>query len=292
MTTATETELRSQPESWHRTEQMLPDVTSSLPRAGERVLIIGCGTSWFIAMAYAALREAAGEGPTDAVTATEISPVREYDRVLALSRSGTTTEIIDVLRESATPSTLITAVGDGPAAAHADQEIVLDHADETSVVQTRFATSALALLRASLGHSLQQAITDTEAVLSSDIPDAWITAPQITFLGTGWTKGLAEEAALKLREATQSWTEAYYAMEYRHGPIAIAEPGRIVCVLGEPPAGLAEQVERTGATWVADGLDPMAQLVRAHLWAVRRAEAMGLDPDAPRHLTRAVHLSS
>lgn len=288
--TATESELRSQPETWRRALKVLPEVSGRLPRPGERVLVVGCGTSWFMAMAYAALREAAGHGVTDAVTATEVSPAREYDRIVALSRSGTTTEITALLRATSTPSVLITAVGEGPAAAEASSEIVLDFADETSVVQTRFATTALVLLRASLGEDLSAAIADAEQVLSSEPADELVTAEQVTFLGTGWTKGLADEAALKMREATQSWTEAYYAMEYRHGPIAIAEPGRVVHVFGDAPDGLQDQVAATGADWVASEADPLAQLVAVHLWAVRRAALRGMDPDSPRHLTRAVHL--
>ena len=49
---------------------------------------------------------------------------------------------------------------------------------------------------------------------------------QITVVGRGWTVGLAHEAALKLRESAQFWTESYPAMEYRHGPISIATTGR------------------------------------------------------------------
>lgn len=290
--TATERELRTQPETWRRALELLPAVQDLLPRAGERVLIVGCGTSWFMAIAYAKLREAAGQGVTDALLPTEVSPARSYDRVIALSRSGTTTEIIDLLAGSSTPSVLITAVAEGPAAQHADAEIVLDFADETSVVQTRFATTALALLRASLGEDLTAAIADAEHVLAEEPAAELVDAEQVSFLGTGWTKGLADEAALKMRESSQSWTESYYAMDYRHGPIAIAQPGRVTCVLGAAPAGLREQVEATGARFVEHGIDPLAELVAVHLWAVRRSEARGLDPDAPRHLTRAVHLSS
>lgn len=289
---STEAELRSQPQTWHTALEVLPAVAQFLPRPGERVLVVGCGTSWFMAQSYAALREAAGHGVTDAVTATEVSAARTYDRILALSRSGTTTEIVDVLREESAPSVLITAVGGGLAAQHADAEIVLDFADETSVVQTRFATTALVLLRASLGEDMAPTIADVSSVLAAEPAAELVEAEQVTFLGTGWSKGLADEAALKMREAAQSWTEAYFAMEYRHGPLAIAEPGRAVVMLGQAPVGLEEQVKGTGATWVASDLDPLAQLVAVHLWAVRRAEQRGLDPDSPRHLTRAVHLPS
>jgi fructoselysine-6-P-deglycase FrlB-like protein len=292
MSSATENELRSQPETWARALDLLGGVQDSLPRQGESVLVVGCGTSWFIAMAYAKLREAAGEGLTDAATATEAPLGRSYDRVLALTRSGTTTEIVDLLKATEIPSTLVTAVADGPATPHATAEIVLDFADETSVVQTRFATTTLALLRASLGEDLSAAIADARAVLAQEPPASWIDADQISFLGTGWTKGLADEAALKMREASQSWTESYYAMEYRHGPIAIAQSGRVTFQFGAAPEGLAEQTRRTGAEFVTSDADPLAQLVGAQLWAVRRAESRGLNPDTPRSLTRAVHLET
>ena len=68
-----------------------------LPAPGERVAVAGCGTSWFMAQSYAAAREEAGQGETDAFAASEMPPGRRYDRVLVLSRSGTTTEILQLL---------------------------------------------------------------------------------------------------------------------------------------------------------------------------------------------------
>jgi fructoselysine-6-P-deglycase FrlB-like protein len=80
-------------------------------------------------------------------------------------------------------------------------------------------------------------------------------------------------------------------MEYRHGPISIAEPGRLTWMFGEAPAGLAEDVAATGATYVTSDLDPMAHLIVAQRLAVARARAAGMDPDRPRSLTRSVVLS-
>jgi fructoselysine-6-P-deglycase FrlB-like protein len=102
---------------------------------------------------------------------------------------------------------------------------------------------------------------------------------------------VAQEAALKLREAAQLWTESYPQMEYRHGPISIAQPGRAVWVLGSPVPGIAADVAATGALLVDADLDPVADLVRAQLLAVHRAQAAGLNPDQPRNLTRSVVLS-
>jgi fructoselysine-6-P-deglycase FrlB-like protein len=244
-----------------------------------------------MAMAYAALREGAGEGETDAFAGSELPVGRAYDRVIAISRSGATSEIISALQAlKGTTSTLLTAVSGSPAVEFADDAIVLDFADEESVVQTRYATSVLALLRASLGEVLTDAVEDAETALSVPIEDL-IAADQITFLGTGWTVGLAHEAALKCREAAQLWTESYPAMDYRHGPIAIAEPGRIVWVLGDVPEGLADDIAKTGARLVSSNdLDAMAQLIVAQRFAAAVAERKGLNPDAPRHLTRSVIL--
>jgi len=282
-------EVLSQPDLWAGAAEVLAGA-EGLPTPGERVAVVGCGTSWFMAQSYAALREGAGQGETDAFTASEFPAGRAYDRIVAISRSGTTTEIVQLLQATSAPSVLLTAVAGGPAAEHATAEIVLADADETSVVQTRFATTTLALLRASLGADLTAAVADARAALEAPVEEAWVQSDQLTFLGTGWTIGLAHEAALKLRESSQSWTESYVAMEYRHGPISIAEPGRVVWVFGPVPAGLAEDVAATGATLVTSDLDPLAHLVLLHRTAVARAEARGLNPDTPRHLSRAVHL--
>jgi len=285
------TEIVSQPECWRRVPSLLPAAAAILPQPGERVAVIGCGTSWFMAMAYAAMREERGQGITDAWTPDELPPTRPYDRFVALSRSGTTTEVLEVLSglRGRAPRVAITAV---PArmAAVADHVIPLEFADERSVVQTRFATTALALLRASLGEDVLPVAADAAMALDIDL-DGLADADQFTFLGAGWTIGLAQEAALKLREAAQMWTEAYPALQYRHGPMSIAEPGRVAWMFGSPPPGLAAEVGAMGARFVESGaLDPMAHLLVAQRLAVALARRRGVDPDRPRHLTRSVIL--
>ncbi len=282
-----EAEIESQPSCWREAAARLDDVRDALPRDGERVAVFGCGTSLYMAQAYAALREGKGLGLTDAFAASEFPFGRDYDRYLTITRSGTTTEVLQAV-ERLPEVTAITAVPDA-AFAEGTRAIVLGFADERSVVQTRFATSTLALLRASLGESVPA--DDAERALAEPLRTEWIDADQISFLGRGWTIGLAEEAALKARESAQLWTEAYSAMEYRHGPISIAQPGRLTWVFGTPPDGLAEDVAATGATYATSGLDPMAHLIVAQRLAVAHARARGLDPDHPRSLTRSIILS-
>ncbi|MGP3533503.1 SIS domain-containing protein [Microbacterium sp. RD1] len=283
-------EIASQPRTWSEAVQLASTVAGALPAAGERVAFVGCGTSWFVAMAVAVRREELGLGESDAFAASEFPTGRRYDRVVAISRSGTTTEIVELLSQVDGPTTLITAVADSPATAPADDVVVLDFADEQSVVQTRFATSVVAMLRSSFGDDLDGAIADARIALDIDV-DALVAVDQCTFLATGWAVGLAYEAALKTREAAQAWAESYPAMDYRHGPISIAQPGRLVWSLGGTPAGLEAEVAATGATFVEHDLDPLARLVVAQRFAVALSKAKGLDPDHPRSLTRSVILA-
>ncbi|MFI1659860.1 SIS domain-containing protein [Streptomyces sp. NPDC020472] len=306
-TSRTSVEIGSQPDTWRRAAESVASFSDALPRRGERVAVVGCGTSWFMAHAYAELREAGGHGETDAFAASEFPHGRSYDRILAITRSGTTTEVLDLLTrvEGAVATGAVTADPTTPVMTAADAVAVLDFADEQSVVQTRFATTALALLRAHLEaentlpagvRPLDRAVLDAERALAQPLDPAVRGAEQFTFLGSGWTYGLALEAGLKMREAAGAWTEAYPAMEYRHGPISITGPGRAVWLFGAAPQGLADDIARVGGLYFAgsgDGhsaLDPLADLVRAQRLAVHLAEARGYDPDRPRNLTRSVIL--
>jgi fructoselysine-6-P-deglycase FrlB-like protein len=286
-------EVASQPACWLRAAGLAAGLAGPLPAPGERVAVTGCGTSWFIAQSYAELREAAGQGETDAFPASEMPVHRRYDRVVVLSRSGTTTEILQLLDKlpGAVPTVAITADPRTPVAAAAGAVIALDFADELSVVQTRFATTELALLRAHLGHDVAAVAREAEAALAAPLPGALTGARQFTFLGTGWTFGLANEAALKLREAAGMWTESYPAMEYRHGPIAVTGPGSVVWILGRSPDGLAGEVAAAGGVAWQSSRDPLAELVLVHRLAAALARARGLDPDRPRNLNRSVILA-
>lgn len=297
-------EIYSQPDCWSKAASLAADgslnYASKLPAPGERVGVIGCGTSLYIARAYAFLREQAGQGVTDAWPGSEARLNRDYDRVVAISRSGTTTEIltaIDSYRQSGgrAPVTVITATPGTPVQDKGDV-ITLAEFDEQAVVQTRFATSALALLRAHLGEDLTPVIAQAREILAAPQADLARSlegvraAEQISFVGMGLGAALAEEAALKLREATQSWAEAYWATEYRHGPISIAQPERAVWALGPLVPGFERDVAVTGAHLEHRDIDPMADLVRVHLLCLLRAADRGLDPASPRNLTRAVIL--
>lgn len=287
-----ETEIATQPDDWRRAADVARSHTALLPDDGERVAVIGCGTSLYIARAYAYLREASGHGETDAWPASEAHLDRGYDRIIAITRSGTTTEVLDTLRayDGEAAATVICSSPGTPVLDLA-APILIDDVDEHSVVQTRFATTTLALLRWHLGEDLTTAIEQAEKILASeDVPPVLRTAEQFTFVGMGLGAALASECALKMRESCQTWTEAYHATEYRHGPISISAPGRVVWALGPLVPSFARDVAATGAHLEHNEIDPMADLVRVQRLCVTRAADAGLDPDNPRNLARSIIL--
>jgi CRISPR-associated protein Cas5a/b/c len=287
-----EQEIASQPALWRRAGALAAARSDDIPAPGARVAAVGCGTSRHMALAYAAAREAGGGGETDAFAASEAPVRRRYDAVVAISRSGTTSELLNLLETlpPSVPTYAVVGVADTPVAAAAQHVVTLDFADERSVVQTRFATTALAYLLATGGVELESAAADAERALEQQLPVEPAKPSAFVFLGRGWTVGLADEAALKLREAALTHAESYPALEYRHGPIALAEAGTVVWPLGDVGRDLLNDIEPTGATIVSNGLHPLAELVLVQRTAVARAKARSLDPDHPRNLTRSVVL--
>src|SRR5690606_5384776 len=125
--------------------------------------------------AYASFRETAGHGATDAFVASEYPLSRRYDRLVAITRSGTTTEVLDLLGALPASQRTLAIVGDpsSPGATAAHDAVLMPFADEKSVVQTRFATSALSLLRAGLGHDIAALAEQARTALAATLPTGW-----------------------------------------------------------------------------------------------------------------------
>jgi fructoselysine-6-P-deglycase FrlB-like protein len=290
----TRAEIESQPTLWQEVLGLDPGLGRAIAAPGERVLYLGCGTSAFVAHSLAVLREAAGLGESDWAYGSELPPgPRSYDRVVAITRSGTTTEVLEAMEgmRGRTRLVAVTAVEGMPVEELADDVVALTAADERSVVQTRFPTSVLLLGRAAFGEGVDGLPDACAIALATDRPDPSRTE-HFVYLGRGWCQGLADEAALKIREAAQAWAESYPALDYRHGPIAVAGPSSHVWVMGPTPPGLTDDVRAVGATVRASVHDPLVELVLAQRFATDLAAARGLDPDHPRHLTRSVILDA
>lgn len=285
-------EIESQPKCWETAYEQGRGSPEGLPSSGERVLVLGCGTSYYLAAAYAWMREQAGQGMTDALIASETpARLRSYDRVVVISRSGTTKEVRQALERLPDTVSVTAMLGDlhTPIAEAADHVIDLSYADERSVVQTRFPTTLLTLLRTQLGapaEEMSAIIHQARAVIAERVTEP---APrQLVVLATGWAAALAQEAALKCRESAGMWAEAYAAGEYRHGPISVAGPGTLVWAMTPLSQALHQAVIDTGAAIRQDTGDPQVALVAIQKHALAWARAAGRDPDVPAYLSRSV----
>jgi glucosamine--fructose-6-phosphate aminotransferase (isomerizing) len=131
------------------------------------------------------------------------------------------------------------------------------------------------------------------------------------FLASGPLFGVASEGMLKLKEMSLTTSEAYHAMEFRHGPMSMCDSGAVVLGLVSPERGAHETAVLDDVRPMAgrivtlgEGLDhhvpaslpswarPALYLLPLQLLALERALAKGLDPDRPRHLTAVIHLDA
>jgi fructoselysine-6-P-deglycase FrlB-like protein len=289
---AVEREITSQPLLWRRVVDIAPQLNSLAPR-GRRFAFVGCGTSYYMARACAGLIEETGYGEADAFPASEFPRSRSYDVVIAISRSGTTTEVLWALRDMPPESrtVAITATAGSPVVEAVDDAVVLDFADEESIVQTRFATTSVMLFRAHLGHDIAAIAGDAQRALEKNLPLDPSRFRRFIFLGTGWVVGLCDEAALKMREMAGAWCEAYPAMEFRHGPISANKGDSFVWTLNSSDEKLIGEIERSGYAIETSKVDPLAELVLVQRTALLLANDKGLDPDHPSRLTRSVLLN-
>jgi fructoselysine-6-P-deglycase FrlB-like protein len=287
------TELTSQPSVWRQAQGLADELRSKLPADGARIGLLGCGTSLYVAQAVACYRERQGAGESDAFPGSEVPAGRAWSDVIAISRSGTTTEIIDavkVLPEAVNVLGIIAEAG-SPLGERVTTELDLPFADEQSVVQTRFATTVLALLLGAYGWDVEASARRAEAFLSESLPEWAPEVKQFVFLGRGVGAALANEAALKFREILATWSEAYPTMEYRHGPISATGEQTLVWIMDAEEPSIDDQIRATGARVIRGEGDPLAELVRIHRFAEGLVDHRGINPDRPPHIGRSVVLA-
>ncbi len=302
--TAVEADIRGTPAILRQTLAHIREAGAAFaaPLRDRPLVVLGCGSSHAIGLAVAALHEDRNGLPAQAVIASEYRPRPGWAH-LAISRTGRTSELIEAMRQaSAAGAAASLLVGDRGSAAEAEAGAVLslDFAAETGVIQTRFVSAALLALRLLLDPEAHAVLADLprrveEGLNAADLDDL-ARHDHVVFLGRRERYGLARLAALNLQETALVVAEAHQTLDYRHGPIASAGPGTLVWGFDPPDdpavAGVLADARATGATVYGSGDDPQVMLARAQLAAVYQARRRSLDPDAPRHLSRAVVLPS
>ena len=192
---------------------------------GERVLVVGCGTSAFVADSLAALRERAGLGVTDAAYASEWRRRRGYDR--RRRADPLRDDDRDARRARACPAGVTTSSITGVAGSPVAKA---DRRGPRARLRRRASRRAdplpdhrcSPLARAVSGTTSPALVEAGTDALAAAAAGRCRGLDHFVYLGSGWTHGLAHEAALKIREAAQAWSESYPLLDYRHGPIAVA----------------------------------------------------------------------
>lgn len=245
-------------------------------------LFIGCGTSFYLAASAARYFQAVTGKLATALPASEVFMHPEQSildrknyQVIAISRSGTTSEIIKALQFLQTRSNVktlsVTCYMESPMARISDSSIVLDHIKEKSVVMTQSFSNmlyAIQIYAAKLGLSGKD-LRELEEIpfLSSRLLKEWeatrvvadnLSYKRFIFLGSGIYNGIAKEATLKLKEMTQTECESYSNLEFRHGPISIVDDSTIVIMMSQTKSeeynqSLVEDIQRLNGSVLAIG---------------------------------------
>ncbi len=324
-----EREIREQPAVWERLAES--DKAGQLAEAlDDQVVLVGSGSSLFAARLGAlALRRRKIQAQALAATEARLDHAAYAGRtVVAISQSGRSTDVlnaVDVLR----PSKLIalTNTPASPLGSRSDLTIDVEAGREIAVPATKSVTATMAiLLRAAslLGGNatrdpsalLWTARTvrkwlDERAVDEISVPAQRIALRRhVVLLGSDYGWPVAQEVALKLKEAAYMHAEGFSAGEFRHGSIAMVDASYAVIGIVDKDALPAlerpmrdvrdtdalryvigrcdvDGVPKLGPV-VEDPYNTLAWLVTAQMLALHIARIARIDSDRPRGLTKAL----
>jgi glucosamine--fructose-6-phosphate aminotransferase (isomerizing) len=261
-----------------------------LATTGAEWLFIGCGTSYYLALAAAASFNYLNL-PAHAVPASELllypaltlHAGKTYIPIV-ISRSGRTSEAVrvaEVLEKEHNLRTIAITCADGqPLEAACSLTLKLLDADEQSTVMTRSFTSmllGLQYLAATVAgnDTFRRALLDLSAQvepLLDDIPQRLRlfvesrSFSDFVFLAQGPLFGIASECMLKVTESSSSYAQVFHSLEFRHGPKSIASPDTLITFLMsetsyDAEVELLEEMKALGAATmvIANRVDSRAQ---------------------------------
>lgn len=332
-------EIRSQDKSFFAVSNTFGKIQETVKQAfGDRpdqVIFIGCGTSYYIASSICSYFIDNYDIPAFYLPCYELELNREsYLRnrktlIIPFTRASTTSEVrscIDKCRQLPNVKTLAITCDEG-SSEYNDFIILCSDSSEQSIVMTRSYTSLLyagmLMTKALAGSDASNLLKLHEACksyITSAEDLAKNIAPQIRdkrhliSLGQGFMFGVAGETSIKIKEMCIIPTEVYFTMEYRHGPISIAN-NETLCFLysndstTKDDIRLAKELKALGVVIITVGnsLDndikeivdykfevPSEYLplliLPAQFTGVYWALEKGLDPDTPRNLSKAIIL--
>lgn len=341
-------EITSQPVIWDEAVAVFrqhADALKAIWNAGgfDRVLFTGCGSTHYLALAGAALFQQYTGINARAYPASEIALLPNFvflpntkPLLITISRSGETTETVQAVRvfreRTGNPVISVNCASASTLAKGADLSFAIDAAQEESVAQTRSFASMLIVVEAIAAFVAGRSDLDQLGRLSpvvarllreySDLAkrlgeDAKIE--RFFFLGSGPLFGVANEAMLKMKEMSLSYSEAFHFLEFRHGPMSMVDEHTLLVGFVSEEAHLQEtavlrQMQQRGAqvlaltesdyaaelpapinvVRLASNLSawarPVTYLPIPQLMAYYHALARGQNPDQPANLDFVISL--
>ena len=243
---------------------------------------------------------------------------------VAISQSGRSPDLlatVSSLKEAGACVVALVNESDSPLAAIADELFDLGAQAERSVAATKsFIASLAAIARLVAEWGDDDQLRDELRQLPHLLRQAWELdwsplvrglegATDLYVLGRGVGLGVAQEAALKLKETSQLHAEAFSTAELRHGPMALVRDGFPALMFGQSDE-TGSDIEETASMLASRGarvflagntapsavslpslpcsplLEPIVQIQSFYRAANALALARGLDPDRPPHLAK------
>ena len=340
-------EMYAQPESFAAITATLPAIFETLDQvfaqSWDELIFTGCGTSLYLAQSAAFAFSSQCGVPAKGVPCSELNFYPEafvgHGRktlVLPITRKSYTTEVrmaIDRVRQVEGVKTLAITC-DPDSAAYNDYMILSPETAEDSVIMTRSFTSmiylstVLALYAAGKRADVERMADGYDQMARDLLPETEAMARRILAenpglnlfitLGQGVNYGIANECMNKMKEMGIANSEAYYSLEYRHGPMSLVDEHTLIVLLGDDAsidydAKLMKQMKGFGAVTLAIGRNARSRYpdCRYHLNLPQERSSLeyaavigfigqflgyeiarhkGIDADSPRHLTQAIVL--
>lgn len=324
-----EREIREQPDVWRSIANS--DKAEQLARAikDRDVVLLGSGSSLFMARLGALALRRRGI-PAHALAATEAPLDNAAYRnavVIACSQSGRSTDLLEAV-DILAPKELIalTNTADSILGKRANLTIDLGAGPEIAVPASKSVTSTAAILLWAAGlmsgshsrsaHTLIETAEDVRSWLDGrDVETVQDAAQRIArrrsvvIVAVGYGVPVANECALKLKEASYIHAEGFSAGEFRHGSAAMLDPScAIIGIVDEVsrnvvnrPLVEALQAESLRYTIggrigdipllgpvVGEAFNTLAWLVAAQVLALYVGRARYVESDAPRGLAKTM----
>jgi glutamine---fructose-6-phosphate transaminase (isomerizing) len=317
---ATEKTILEQFDYWQQALEL--DLSAAQLKPGP-VVVIGCGTSYYLAQSIAAALNQSPNHSAIAVPAGEwhlrrrsyISDVKV--QVLALSRSGSTSETVAAARASLDAGEHVIGITCEPNSDLAKVSSQCVYAPTHPLEDIVMTTSASLMLLVGLALAGQKItsrqIQEAQNLLEqhkNNFDSLIQNRSHFVYLGGGTLYGIASEGALKLMEMSLSFSQAYHPLEYRHGPISLIDDRSLVVILYSPETleqetKLVSELREKGATVLGFGgagdlslelletssLRGLIALPTLQWLGERVAQSKGLNTREPRHLTKVVVLT-